>query len=167
MEIRNLIGEVLHVVPGDSLREANLSGADLYRANLRGADLNEADLNEANLSGATLSRANLSGANLSDAWVGGTGFVAPEQWEKFAIPGLAKQVSTMALGKGALEMGDWHTCETTHCLAGWAIHLTGPAGYALEAMTSPSVAGAMLMPEAAHLFYASNEDAKEWLRNNH
>jgi hypothetical protein len=63
-----------------------------------------------------------------------------------------------------LEMIDWHTCKTTHCLAGMPIHLSGPAGYALEKSTSPSVAGAMLMPSACHLFLASNEEAMEWLK---
>ena len=29
-------------------------------------------------------------------------------------------------------MDDWHTCATTHCRAGWVVHLAGEAGYALE-----------------------------------
>ncbi len=52
---------------GANLRRADLREADLRRANLRGADLGEADLRGANLSGANLSRADLSGANLSGA----------------------------------------------------------------------------------------------------
>ena len=32
----------------------------------------------------------------------------------------------------ALDMRDWHTCETTHCRAGWVVHLAGKAGYDLE-----------------------------------
>jgi hypothetical protein len=34
-------------------------------------------------------------------------------------------------------MGQWHACATTHCRAGWAIHLAGEAGYELEKNTSP------------------------------
>ena len=34
-------------------------------------------------------------------------------------------------------MTSWHSCETTHCRAGWVVHLAGEAGYALEAATSP------------------------------
>jgi hypothetical protein len=63
----------------------------------------------------------------------------------------------------ALKMDTWHTCETTHCLAGWAVHLSGAAGKALEAVTSPSVAGAILAPSLAHLFYVGNEEALEAL----
>ena len=31
-----------------------------------------------------------------------------------------------------LDMNAWHRCETTHCRAGWAVHLAGDAGYLLE-----------------------------------
>ena len=33
-------------------------------------------------------------------------------------------------------MDGWHSCETTHCRAGWIVHLAGEAGYKLEAETS-------------------------------
>jgi hypothetical protein len=33
-------------------------------------------------------------------------------------------------------MNDWHSCDTTHCRAGWVVHLAGEAGYALERKTS-------------------------------
>jgi hypothetical protein len=36
----------------------------------------------------------------------------------------------------ALQMESWHTCDTTHCRAGWAVHLAGEKGYALERKTS-------------------------------
>ena len=49
------------------LRGANLRGANLYEADLRGADLRGADLYEANLYGANLRGADLYGANLRGA----------------------------------------------------------------------------------------------------
>jgi len=33
-------------------------------------------------------------------------------------------------------MSDWHTCETTHCRAGWVVTLAGEAGRTLEKKTS-------------------------------
>ncbi len=36
----------------------------------------------------------------------------------------------------SLDMGRWHTCETTHCRAGWIVTLAGEAGRKLEAKTS-------------------------------
>jgi hypothetical protein len=29
-------------------------------------------------------------------------------------------------------MNSWHSCDNTHCRAGWVVHLAGDAGYALE-----------------------------------
>lgn len=83
MEIKNrYTGEVILAVEAETLRGADLCGADLYEADLRGADLSrallsgaclseadlsEADLRGANLYGADLSEANLCGADLSRA----------------------------------------------------------------------------------------------------
>ena len=36
----------------------------------------------------------------------------------------------------SLNMSRWHTCETTHCRAGWVVHLAGKAGYDLQNKTS-------------------------------
>jgi len=41
---------------------------------------------------------------------------------------------------GALNMEEWHSCDTTHCRAGWVVHLAGPAGYELEKKTSTEFA---------------------------
>ena len=85
MEIKNIKGEVIIVIDGESLvnadlrcvylRGADLRGADLHGAYLRGADLRRANLQNAylrgaNLRGAILRGANLHGANLSDACLG-------------------------------------------------------------------------------------------------
>ena len=37
---------------------------------------------------------------------------------------------------GALNMGDWHTCDTTHCRAGLVVQLAGESGKRLEDETS-------------------------------
>jgi hypothetical protein len=64
----------------------------------------------------------------------------------------------------ALYMEQWHTCETTHCLAGWAIHQAGELGRLLEASVGPHIAGLQLLGvEAAEHFYDSNEDVLAWL----
>ena len=65
---------------------------------------------------------------------------------------------------GALNMGDWHTCETTHCIAGWAVHQAGNAGYLLEQIMGPHGAGAVLLgDDAAKHFYDTSDQAREWL----
>ena len=64
-----------------------------------------------------------------------------------------------------LEMGDWHTCDTTHCRAGWVVHLAGKAGYELEAFTSTEFAAKQIynasskIPVSPVRFYEGNEKA--------
>jgi hypothetical protein len=101
-----------------------------------GAVLSGADLSGADLSGADLSGADLSGADLSGA-VG-----LPEAP---TVPGIdAAILERVESGGGHLDMGAWHTCDTTHCRAGWAIVLAGEAGRALEARLGPAVAGTLI-----------------------
>lgn len=65
----------------------------------------------------------------------------------------------------ALDMSDWHSCETVHSLAGWAIRQAGEEGARLEDEVGPAAAGAILLGlEAAHMFYTDNETALQWLK---
>ena len=57
MDIKNLHGEVIYTVEGDTLTYTDLRMADLRMADLRGADLSGANLCWADLSGADLSEA--------------------------------------------------------------------------------------------------------------
>ncbi|MGI4873162.1 MAG: hypothetical protein ACRYFX_18535 [Janthinobacterium lividum] len=58
------------------------------------------------------------------------GFVVP------MIPNIHQAVLAATSHPGALNMSDWHTCETTHCRAGWVEHLAGEAGKKLADQTS-------------------------------
>jgi hypothetical protein len=48
------------------------------------------------------------------------------------IPNIHIAIYEAASKPEALEMSDWHTCEKTHCRAGWAVTLAGEAGRELE-----------------------------------
>ena len=64
----------------------------------------------------------------------------------------------------ALNMGLWHDCDTTHCIAGWGIHLAGEDGYALEQQTSSAAAGVILLGvDAAKLFFMPETKARAGL----
>ena len=136
---------------GAYLSGADLSGANLSGANLRSANLRSADLSGANLSGAYLSGANLSGANLSGADLSGADLrlanLRSADLSGAKIPVIAnidaKILEAITAG-GALQMDQWHTCETTHCRAGWAIHLAGEPGRALEVAIGSNAAGALI-----------------------
>ena len=135
---------------GAALRDADLSGATLRGANLRDADLSGAYLRGADLSGATLSGADLRDATLSIV----AGFATRES----AVT-LLDKIRAIVIDPAkpeALNMRDWHTCETTHCLAGWAQHLSGQPG------DTQTVGTALIWP-AAHMFFASNAKVREFL----
>ena len=69
----------------------------------------------------------------------------------------------------ALHMGSWHSCNTTHCRAGWVVHLAGEAGYALERFHNTALAAQLIYRESGYeispaRFYESNEVAMEDMR---
>lgn len=157
---------------GVYLARANLTGADLTRADLTGASLTGVNLTSANLTRANLTRANLAGADLTGADLTGAKGVATAE----ESDALLAQIADIVLARPErLEMNCWHgpawdwthtpqeahTCGTTHCLAGWAQALCSVG--AIRRM-DPLQAGVMLIPTAAHLFYASNEAALAFLR---
>ena len=146
---------------GANLDGANLIGANLIGANLIGADLNGANLYGANLNGANLESANLYRANLEGANLKGAKIDLIDGHEE-----LLKKVAEYALEEeDSLEMDTWHTCDTTHCIAGWATHLH-PEGKELEDKYGAQIAGLLLLGTEAHShFFDSNEDAREYLKS--
>jgi hypothetical protein len=146
---------------GANLRDADLRGANLGGANLGGADLRGANLGGANLGGADLGGANLGGANLGGADLGGS------LRSLLALPDLDKQMlAVIEAEPESLDMSSWHStsCGTTHCRAGWATVLVGPAAQALEAVWGTAAVGALIYaasyPELPiPSFYTDNETA--------
>ncbi len=103
-----------------------------------------------NGSSANLSSADLSGANLSGVPV---------------IKNIHQAVYAAASVPGALDMGSWHACGTTHCRAGWLVALAGEAGAAMEWCMGTPAAAAMiylasdLFIEKIPNFYCGDEAA--------
>jgi hypothetical protein len=63
-----------------------------------------------------------------------------------------------------LDMSDWHKCETTHCRAGWVVHLAGAPGYELEKRTSTLFAAQQIYKASGYLinpcrFYDRTDEA--------
>ena len=135
------------------LRDADLRGADLRDAALRGADLRGAVLCGADLCGAVLCGAVLCDAALCDATV-------PK------VEKLHSKIAEAIERGGKLEMGAWHSCETTHCRGGWAVVLAGENGRALENAVGIGTAAALIYATAypdqrVPDFYTDNETAME------
>ena len=157
---------------GADLGGAYLGGADLGGADLGGADLADADLADANLADAYLADANLRGAYLAGAYLGdanlGDVLDGVPAIESIDAAILAAVEASQALGKDGLRMSTWHTCESTHCRAGWAIHLAGNEGYELEREYGPAMAGTLIYLKAGATripdWYASDDAAMADLR---
>jgi len=81
-----------------------------------------------------------------------------------AIPDIHKAIYAAASQPGSLEMGAFHTCEKTHCRAGWAITLAGQAGRELEAYFNSELAAMLIYRESGYpinpaRFYDDNDTA--------
>ena len=156
---------------GAYLRGAYLRGADLSGAYLRGAYLRGAYLRGADLSGAYLSGAYLSGAFLDGAVQGVDKPATPEE----SIANLDKVREIVLDNAERLYMGNWHTgnawqkrtcaeeavCGTSHCLAGWLqVCSTDPKVREMD----PHLAGIVMAPVAAKMFFREAPEVLAWLR---
>jgi hypothetical protein len=152
-------------------QKTNLRGADLRGADLRDADLRGADLRDADLRGADLRDADLRGADLRDA-----NFDIPPATLEQAIKNLDVVAELILNDPKTLYMDHWHetdewkqrtcaeeaVCGTTHCLAGWLqVCSTDPKVRDL----APNVAGFIQAPQAAKMFYSTNDEVIDWLKN--
>jgi hypothetical protein len=169
---------------GANLADADLAGAYLADANLADANLAGAYLADAYLADADLAGAYLAGADLAD--LAGALNLPPNDGrlteklpvaERYArrraafrernpqvpvIDALDVKILQALQSGGALKMDAWHTCETTHCRAGWAVYLAGSAGNELEKKYGSQRAGYMIyMASTGRVpyFFASNETA--------
>jgi uncharacterized protein YjbI with pentapeptide repeats len=156
LDCANLNGANLE---GADLSGANLEGADLSGANLSSANLEGANLSDAYLSGATLHDSNVDraiGFNNRFHIDPNMPFIRnlAERAVKYRalhpnvpiIEHLDQKILALIEGGATLDMDQWHgiesdwlsdripipPCGTTHCRAGFAVHLGGAKGYALE-----------------------------------
>ena len=150
--------DVLHLHRLWRRNEEGGSRANLSRANLSGADFSGADFSGANLIWANLSGADFSGADFSGAMGLPIATDAPARLLAVAQAALASP--------DALEMDQWHRCETTHCICGWAEHLGGPLANLIIQTQGNDIGGLMLLGVEAHAhFYSTNEKARAFLQS--
>lgn len=68
--------------------------------------------------------------------------------------------------ENALDMGEWHSCNTTHCRAGWVVFLAGDEGRALEYFFGTALAAAKIYKKSSGIevkwalrFFEGNNEA--------
>jgi hypothetical protein len=106
------------------------------------------------LSGDDLSGDDLSGDDLSG--VRGLPKTVP------LVENLNTKILSAIEDGGKLEMHTWHTCETTHCRAGWTIILAGSCGCLLEELLGPDVAASLI----THASCPWMERVPDWFATN-
>jgi len=112
----------------------------------------------------TIEAANLKGANLEGANLEGANLPILDTIQKMPMRSLI--CAEVCAAPEKLEMATWHTCDTVHCIAGWAIVLH-PKGKELESRIGTSAAAALILWKCESEipdFNSSNEEAMEWLR---
>jgi len=67
--------------------------------------------------------------------------------------------------ESSLDMSQWHTCDTTHCRAGWVVTLAGEEGRELERQTDTGFAAVQIYKKSSpeifvgfNQFYVDNEE---------
>jgi len=112
-----------------------------------------------------------AGANLEDAYLADK-IATPQDIP--VIPNIDAKILAAIDAGGRLDMSAWHGprdewCGTTHCRAGWAVHLAGEKGKKLQDRVGPHLAGLLIyrasrpgMPTP--WFFASDENTLADLR---
>ena len=100
-----------------------------------------------------------SGGKSSSFLMRGKKFTPPK------IENIHQKVYEAASQDGALNMGSWHTCETTHCRAGWVVALAGENSKELQAQIGTALAAMVIYRASSdirvspNMFYVSNNEA--------
>lgn len=82
------------------------------------------------------------------------------------IANIHQSVRKAVLAPKSLSMIYWHTCESTHCWAGWITRLAGDRGEILESLFGTAVAALMILDKSSEVkvnpmnFYTSERQAR-------
>lgn len=83
------------------------------------------------------------------------------------IKNIHQAILTATSTKSSLNMNEWHTCDTTHCRAGWVVFLAGEVGLTLEEQTSTQFAASQIYKKSSDIrvspvrFYETDNEAME------
>jgi hypothetical protein len=82
------------------------------------------------------------------------------------VPDLLAQVIERGGAWDCVRVHAYHHSEASHCVLGWAVHLAGAAGYALERQVGPARAGAAIWQASTGYvppFFHHDQQAWDWL----
>jgi hypothetical protein len=86
------------------------------------------------------------------------------------IENIHQKIYEAASQPNALDMGDWHKCDTTHCRAGWVEFLAGEPGIDFGKKTDHVFAAMQIYKASSPIrvspvrFFESNDEAMADMR---
>jgi hypothetical protein len=139
-------------VIGSTVRGSTVIGSTVIGSTVRGSTVR----------GSTVIGSTVRGSTVIDGKI----LVADVLVDPTTLPAVAdldRKIAEAVAIPGALDMSGWH-CGSSHCRAGWAIHLAGAAGYALEKQYGSEVAGILIYLASTGRtrgpdFFASHDEA--------
>ena len=130
--------------------DSDFTGADFFQARILNSTFADSQMSHTNLSHASLALSDFRsvdflGANFQRTIFDSgdfTGARFPEGAPK--VENLDSKILAAIEAGGTLDMGVWHTSDTTHCRAGWAVKLAGGPGKLIEGWFGPCAAGTLI-----------------------
>ena len=133
----------------EGLSGKDLSGLDFSNLNLNYIDFRYSDLQDTDFTGSYLvfadfAYANLSGVDFTGAKLSGVIGLASKEDEMREAQRILQLLEDP---RNKLLMDDWHTCDTTHCLAGWSCPQS----------SDPSIEASRKLPTLTKYFFEYND----------
>jgi hypothetical protein len=141
-------------------QKADFTGADLTASDFFAAKLSKSDFRGADLRGVKFAASTLTWCKFNKGAMAAGWEDLPE------IPDLRQQILQQLENGGRLDMSAWHKCQTTHCIAGWAIVLADAKFQSVR--HNPALVGAGLFVRSDGMvpnFFGSEPEAMIWLKN--
>lgn len=129
------------LITNSSFLKCNLTGTLWKGSNLASASFRRVDFSGADFRGASF-RDSRSSISVSEVVLKDTKFSLQNPIP--AVSDIHNKIYEICSAPNALVMDNWHTCNTTHCWAGWTIVLAGEAGKLLEDEVGPSLAASLI-----------------------
>ena len=160
-----------------SLHREDLTGVDFSGMNLTEAyfidgDLTGADFRNARLIDATFERCTMRDARFGGACLLAASFYNTDMSRTRGLPRIHHPKATLVnAARAALEhpvslyQDQWHVCESTHCIAGWAEYLAKDMREEFSGYGTEMIGLMLLGPEAHAHFWDSTKDAMVFLQS--
>lgn len=158
--------EDIEIPENTDLYGCSISNCIFKNIDFKNASLFDAYFKNCTFENCTFEKANIRDISFENCTFENTKFPYSEVYDENLIYEVAQKVFESPQN---FDMGWWHSnvdgesCDTTHCIAGWAVELS-PIGKEVEEKYGPATAGLLLLGYDAYThFYDNNTEALKYL----